>query len=117
MRQQRQKRLRSVNVDIELRNIISNKRTEFRGTQKDIIQTIMHGQNYVLAIIPTGGGKSLLFILPVFCGIGGMTIVSNNRKPGLESILIYNRQVIILLIALRHDLRRRCQKAGIDYYE
>ena len=77
----------------------------------------MHGQNCVLAIILTKRGKSLFFILFVFCGIEKITIVSNNRKPRLESILIYDRQVIVLLIALQHDLRRRCQKAGINYYE
>ena len=58
----------------------------------------------MLAIIFTKGGKSLLFILPVFYRIKKITIVNNNKKPRLESILIYNRQIIVLLIALRHDL-------------
>ena len=30
----------------------------------------------MLAIIPTGGGKSLLFILPMFYSEGGISIIS-----------------------------------------
>ena len=61
----------------------------------------------MLAIISIKRGKSLLFILPIFYRIEKIIIVSNNKKPGLKSILIYNRQIVILLIALRHDLRRQ----------
>ena len=45
----------------------------------------------MLAIISTKGGKNLLFMLPVFCGIEKIIIVSDNKKSRLKSILIYNR--------------------------
>ncbi|KAL8798594.1 MAG: hypothetical protein Q9200_007740 [Gallowayella weberi] len=48
--------------------------------------------------MPTGGGKSLLFMLPAFCGSGGVTVV-------------------VPLIALRQDLHRRCQEVGINCRE
>ena len=53
----------------------------------------------MLAIMPTGNKKSILFILPAFCGVGGVTIV------------------VVPLITLKQDLRRRCQVMGIDYQE
>ena len=57
----------------------------------------MRGEERVLAIMPTGSKKSILFILPAFYGVGGVTIV------------------VVPLIVLKQDLRRRCQAVGIDY--
>jgi superfamily II DNA helicase RecQ len=49
--------------------------------------------------MPTSRGKSLLFMLPAFAEQGGTTVV------------------IVLLIALRGDIKRRCQKLGISCVE
>ena len=53
------------------------------------------------------GGKSLLFMLPAFCGEGGVTIVSH----GYLWLLLHhwspiNRytQVVVPLVTLRQDL-------------
>ncbi len=46
---------------------------EFRGRQADIITDIAAGKN-VLAVMPTGAGKSLCFQMPALMG-GGLTIV------------------------------------------
>lgn len=45
--------------------------------------------------MPTGGGKSLLFMLPAWAEQGGTTVV------------------VIPLIALRGDMMRRCKSLGI----
>jgi superfamily II DNA helicase RecQ len=50
-------------------------------------------------VMPTGGGKSLLFMLPAFAEQGGTTVV------------------VVPLIALRGDMKRRCQKLGISCVE
>ena len=49
----------------------------------------MRGEERVLAIMPTGSKKNILFILPAFYGVGGVTIV------------------VVPLITLKQDLRRR----------
>ncbi|KAB8229558.1 P-loop containing nucleoside triphosphate hydrolase protein [Aspergillus alliaceus] len=46
--------------------------------------------------MPTGGGKSMLFMVPAFAGPGGTTIV------------------VVPLVALRADMARRCQELGIS---
>src|SRR6266446_6568669 len=46
---------------------------EFRAGQAEIIETILAGRD-VLAVMPTGGGKSLCFQLPALMR-GGLTIV------------------------------------------
>ena len=46
---------------------------DFRPGQSEIIEAIVSGRD-VLAILPTGGGKSLCFQVPALC-LGGTTIV------------------------------------------
>ena len=46
---------------------------EFRNGQRDVVDTVIAGEN-TLAIMPTGGGKSLCFQLPALC-IDGLTVV------------------------------------------
>ena len=45
---------------------------EFRDGQRDIVDAVIAGEN-TLAIMPTGGGKSLCFQLPALCieGVNG----------------------------------------------
>jgi superfamily II DNA helicase RecQ len=47
-------------------------------------------------VMLTGAGKSMLFMLPVWAEQGGTTVV------------------VVPLIALRGDMKRRCQKLGIS---
>ena len=75
-RRKRHRRLRTVDVDRELRHMMRDEQAEFRGFQKSVVEAIMGGQERVLAIMPTGGGKSLLFMLPAFCGEEGIIVVS-----------------------------------------
>ncbi|MFW2588415.1 DNA helicase RecQ [Sagittula sp. SSi028] len=65
----------------------------FRPGQEEIVQSVADGQN-VLAIMPTGGGKSLCFQLPALMR-GGVTVV------------------ISPLIALMRDQVRGLREAGV----
>ncbi|THZ11090.1 hypothetical protein D6C90_10544 [Aureobasidium pullulans] len=61
---------------------------EFRGA-------LMQGYKNVLGIMPTGGGKSLTFMLLARCSPSGVTIV------------------VIPLTALEGDIVRRCKESDI----
>jgi ATP-dependent DNA helicase RecQ len=65
----------------------------FRPGQEDIVRAVLQGQD-VLAIMPTGGGKSLCFQLPALCR-DGLTVV------------------ISPLIALMRDQVRALTEAGV----
>lgn len=65
----------------------------FRPGQEDIVQAVTTGEN-VLAIMPTGGGKSLCFQLPALLRDGVTVVISP-------------------LIALMRDQVRALQEAGV----
>ncbi|EEW27017.1 DNA helicase RecQ [Rhodobacter ferrooxidans] len=66
----------------------------FRPGQEEIVQAVLDGHN-VLAIMPTGGGKSLCFQLPAL------------SRPGVTV-------VISPLIALMRDQVRALREAGVE---
>ncbi len=68
--------------------------SEFRPGQADIVDAVLAGEN-CLAIMPTGGGKSLCFQLPALC------------RPGVTV-------VISPLIALMRDQVRALRAAGVE---
>src|SRR6186713_1535079 len=90
----RRKRLRAVNAEKEMKQMMGEK-AEFRGIQEQAVKTIMRGESPVVVVMGTGGGKSLMFMLPAWCGKGGMSVV------------------IVPLIALKEDMMRRCRELGI----
>lgn len=47
----------------------------FRPGQSEIVEAVSHGEN-VLAIMPTGGGKSLCFQLPALVRHGVTIVIS-----------------------------------------
>jgi superfamily II DNA helicase RecQ len=64
------------------------------------LQAIIYGDKaFILAIMPTGGGKSLLFMLLVAALWDGVTIV------------------IVPIVALRQDICEHSNKKGIPYAE
>ena len=80
-----------------LRKFYDERRATFKSSQQArALQLIMKGKTDVLAILPTGGGKSLLFFLPTLMKLDMMTMV------------------IVPLIAVMQDLRDRCVKAKIS---
>ena len=66
----------------------------FRPGQEEIVKAVVEGSN-VLAIMPTGGGKSLCFQLPALCREGVTVVISP-------------------LIALMRDQVRALREAGVE---
>ncbi len=66
----------------------------FRPGQGEIVEAVTAGRN-VLAIMPTGGGKSLCFQLPALCREGVTVVISP-------------------LIALMRDQVRALREAGVE---
>jgi len=66
----------------------------FRPGQAEIVESVINGSN-VLAIMPTGGGKSLCFQLPALCREGVTVVISP-------------------LIALMRDQVRALREAGVE---
>jgi ATP-dependent DNA helicase RecQ len=67
---------------------------DFRPGQAEIVQAVLRGQN-TLAIMPTGGGKSLCFQLPALCRDGVTVVISP-------------------LIALMRDQVRALKAVGVE---
>ncbi len=64
--------------------------------QRDAVYAIVNGVSPLVAVFPTGGGKTLLIMLPAILDKGKCTIV------------------IVPLVALANDIVKRCQDARID---
>jgi RecQ family ATP-dependent DNA helicase len=94
----RYKRLRAINIHDALKQVMGEQ-TEFRGVQEAAIRAVMAGESPVVAVMGTGGGKSLLFMLPAFCSGGGVSVV------------------VVPLIALRQDMQKRCEQMRIPCRE
>jgi superfamily II DNA helicase RecQ len=58
----------------------------------------MAQESTVVVVMGTGGGKSILFILPARCS-SGLTVV------------------VVPLVLLRNDIKDRCDELGIEYVE
>ena len=72
---------------------------DFRGIQRDIIESIGRGQD-TLGLMPTGGGKSITFQVPTLAGEGLCIVVTplialmkdqvaNLRSRGIKALAIY----------------------------
>ena len=92
------KRLKKINSRHELRRIMSLN-NQFRDIQKSIIQTIMQEKSLVIVMMNIEEKKSLLFMLSTTCQLEKSSIV------------------IVSLIALRQNLKKRCEKMNIRCVE
>jgi superfamily II DNA helicase RecQ len=90
--------LRKMDTAAQLQQIMG-KAAKFRGVQKEAINTIVASKSHIVAVMLTGAGKSMLFILPAWAEQGSTTVV------------------VVPLIALRGDIMRRCRKLGISCAE
>jgi hypothetical protein len=62
----RWRRMRVVDVQEQLETLVGEG-AQFRGIQKGAIQAIMRQKSPIIAVMGTGAGKSLLFMLPAAC--------------------------------------------------
>lgn len=92
--EERWAKLRKVDLNVAIREMLGPNAT-FRGLQLEGLEAIISGEPRVVMVMRTGGGKSLMFMLPAFCSSGGTTIV------------------VVPLISLRSDLERRCREVGL----
>ena len=97
-RRQRLKDMKDADMDGLLAKMMGPD-VRFRGVQEEIIKDIMSYRPRVLGIMGTGAGKSLTFMLPAFW-------------PGSRTSI-----VIVPMVALRSDMKRRCDALGIGCVE
>ncbi|KAK4232713.1 DEAD-like helicase, partial [Achaetomium macrosporum] len=87
-------RLQRVDIQGQLR-VMMGPEAQFRGMQEQVIRAIVRGESPIVQVGGTGEGKSMSFMLPAFCSPDGVTVV------------------VVPLVALRDDLRGRCERSGI----
>lgn len=71
------------------------KKVTMRSVQGEAMHAIQQGESPIVVVMPTGSGKSVLFMLPAFVQVGGVTIV------------------VVPLKALRADIVVRCREVNI----
>lgn len=80
-----------------LKEMLGNGNAEFRSDkQQEAVQTSLHGVQDALIVLPTAGGKSLVFQLPAFVHSARCSVV------------------VVPLVALQSDIIRRCSALGIS---
>jgi superfamily II DNA helicase RecQ len=72
---------------------------QFRGKQQVALRAILDGKSPIIVVMPTGGGKSLMFMLPASVKDAGTTVV------------------VTPLIALKQNMLKRCWELGLEYIE
>ncbi len=94
--------------------------SQFRPGQKDIVQAILDGHD-VLALLPTGGGKSVCFQVPAMAMPGICLVVSplialmkdqveNLKKKGIGALAIYSGMSFI-------ETRKTLENAAYGNYK
>ena len=87
--------------------------TDFRPNQSEIISTVISGRD-VLAVMATGGGKSLCYQLPAVM-LPGMTVVISPlislMKDQVDSLAAQGVQVAMLNSSLSYDRRKEIEAA------
>ncbi|CAG8320632.1 unnamed protein product [Penicillium salamii] len=95
-RTQRRYDLHQTNIEEAFQHMMRSSEVVLRGIQSPVLQAIKHGTSPIIAVMPTGDGKSVLFILPAWVsGRAGLTIV------------------VVPLVSLREDIQERCRRLEI----
>ncbi|KAL2349584.1 hypothetical protein BJ546DRAFT_828969, partial [Cryomyces antarcticus] len=83
-----------------MQRVLGRKEVSFRSKEQELaMEAILAGQTPLVVVLPTGGGKSLLFMVPACLEEPGVTIV------------------VAPFRALVDDLVDRLKKRGIDCLE
>lgn len=87
----------------ELCSFFKNTEAQFNcPEQASAINAVLNTKKDLLVVLPTGAGKTLVFLLPVY-------IMKKHLKRSMITI------VIVPLVALAMDLKKRCQMSNITY--
>jgi len=86
--------------------------SEFRPLQEDIINSVLAGKD-TLALLPTGGGKSLCFQVPALC-LPGVTIVVSPLIALMNDQVQHLKKAGIQAIALHSELQGRKRDIALD---
>jgi superfamily II DNA helicase RecQ len=90
-------KLANTDLTAEFKRLVGQPDAAFRGKQEEALKAITERRLRVLVIMGTGGGKSMLFMLPAAVSPeGGITVV------------------VVPLTALQSDLQDRCERLGIQ---
>lgn len=87
--------LRMTNLQEALQRLMGPE-AQFRGKQQVALRAIMDNKSPIVLVMATGGGKSLVFMLPASVKEAGTTVV------------------VTPLVALKQDMQRRCRELGIE---
>jgi superfamily II DNA helicase RecQ len=70
-----------------------------RSMQGEALSAIKNREGKIVVVMPTGAGKSMLFMLPAFVSVGGVTVV------------------VVLFVILCHDMKGRSKKVDVSVGE
>jgi superfamily II DNA helicase RecQ len=99
-KEQRVYRTRGEDVSRAMQRILKKQDVGFRSVEQELdAQAVLDKQTPLVVVLPTGGGKSLLFMVAAFVETGGMTVV------------------VVPYRALRANLVGRMKASGIDCIE
>jgi superfamily II DNA helicase RecQ len=88
--------LATIDMEAAAQHMTGQPTMRFQGVQDPAIRAIQRGESPVITVMLTGGGKSMLFMVPAFATPGSMTVV------------------VVPLVALRANMTQRCQQLGIS---
>ena len=87
-------------VDQAMRQVLGSSDVAFKSVQQEqAMHAVIDGQTPLVVILPTGGGKSLLFMVPACLDATGVTVV------------------VVPYRALADNLVDRIRRSGIDCFE
>ena len=87
--------LARTDLTLVLQEMFNDPKVTFRERQRDVLDAIMTRQSWILTVMATGVGKSLLFMLSAMLSPQDMTVV------------------VVPLLSLGDDLQDRCATLGI----
>jgi superfamily II DNA or RNA helicase len=96
IRQARLDRLRQVDLEGRLQQLVRRLDATFRGNQREAVEAVVRGSTPILQISSTGVGKTMTFMLPAYANDHNGTTI-----------------VIVPFVALQQDISVRCCASAI----